>query len=499
MNTRNLLLRPLAAILLLSLAACQSDGFLVKVTPNLEDIAQNGYRYTPSTQSFLRGHHWLEEIDEAIFSVDNNNLAHIQFDVKSESDHYFNIKNVPLDQLVPRLHYSVGSSADEFDYFNLMLAEYSRNGLSFPFGHEGDAITHFQTNLKADIPWKLTSDYDFKPNPTFKPIRFSVVNNCLNPGLWEMNATDKTGEVYHSWFSFPKEKYYNLVSKVNGLDQSKVEKALEWKDALVKIDLDRLRKNKKEIGTQSISVIDEPISYSSQGSRRKLSKGFVTCKSENDQYVAPMKLTDVLRSPVKMAKFEPPGKYSIESKMDFDFKDYERPINAIVREVEPLTQYDFNEKEFTRDNFKYVEIEINLPENQKLIVGNLPLNLIVQQEDYSLHGFGVGILSASGFAERRKFLLDQGYHPSFAYLAKSTDNGLVALNSHNEGLEQIFIRSYPNAEQPHWDVTFTSYERITDIVKYRIPIPSQLVQEQIAQSDNYITPVYFSYRDDNIR
>ena len=190
MKTINLLSRYLGLCLLFCLTACQNDGFMVQVVPNLEDLTENGYRYTPSTQSFLRGHHWLEGIDQAIFSIDQNKLAQIQFDVKSSSDHYFKIKNVPLDQLVPRLHYKTKAQPDEFDYFNLMLAEYSRNGLSFPFGHEGDAITHFQTNLKADIPWKLTGNYQFKPNPTFKPIRFSVVNNCLAPGLWEMNASD---------------------------------------------------------------------------------------------------------------------------------------------------------------------------------------------------------------------------------------------------------------------------------------------------------------------
>ncbi|MEM9820302.1 MAG: hypothetical protein AAF985_04495, partial [Bacteroidota bacterium] len=274
---------------------------------------------------------------------------------------------------------------------------------------------------------------------------------------------------------------------------------LNWKDGLVKIDMKRLRTVKKELSAQTIQFIDEPISYSSQGSRRKLSKGFVTYKKGDEGYAAPRKLTDILRQPVKMAKFEEPGKYSLDTKMDFNFADYEKPIQATVKEVTPLTQYNYNQAPFDRDQFKYVEIEIILPSQRKLIIGNLPLNLLVQQEDYSIHGFGVGILSAGGFAERRKFLIERGYHPSFAYLAEDGDRGLVALNSHNEGLEQIFIRSFPKAETPHWDITFTSYERITDIVKYRIPIPAELRAEQLGHSENYITPVYFSYRDDNIR
>ena len=190
----------------------------------------------------------------------------------------------------------------------------------------------------------------------------------------------------------------------------------------------------------------------------------------------------------------------MENKMNFDFKLYKQPLNATIYEVDPLTNFNFNtiEKSDKNDDFKYIEIHIDL-KDKKLILGNLPLNLMVQQEDFTLHGFGVGILSAGGLAERRRFLIDQGYKPSFAYLAKEKQDKLVALNSHGEGLEQIFIRSYPNAETPHWDITFTSYERITDIVKYRIPIPKKLIQEQINHTENYITPVYFSYIDDNLR
>ncbi len=483
--------------LVLLIYSCKKEQVEISVSPNKEDIAENGYRYTPSTQSFLRGHHWLENMEKAIFSFDEALTADIDF--KVNSDRYFlAVKNLSLRYLVPRLHYAVNDTPDDFDYYNLMMAEYSRNGLSFPYGHEGDEMTHFETNLEAVIPWQLDQDYGFKPNPIFKPIRVSVVNNCLNPGLWEINASDKTGEVYHTWFDFPQNKYYDLVAKVNKMNSDKVKNALQWKDHTVTLQLDRLRNVAKVLGEQPVQVINEEISYSSQGSRQKLGKKFVTYKNGRG-YQSPKHLSDVLENPVKMAAFVPPGIYSIKEKKDFDFKEFAHPISARISIVEPLTSFSFDTKPFKRDDFKYMEVEINLQSGKKLIVGNLPLNLLVQQEDFTLHGFGVGILSASGFAERRKMLIDQGFHPSFAYLAQEEKGHLVALNSHDKGLEQVFIRSYPDAEQPYWDITFTSYERITDIVKYRIPISASLIAEQKEHTKNYITPVYFSYRDDNLR
>ncbi len=482
-----------------TLLSCNSEKVQVSITPDLESITPEGYRYTPSTQSFLRGHHWLNNIVTGFIEKNNDLLGNIDFKFKESShDKSFNVKNIPLNHIVPRLHYKINKEADEFDYFNLMMAEYSRNGISFPYGKDGDNISHFETDLKAESPWILEDNYEFKPNPIFKPLRFSVINNCLAPTLWELSARDKTGEIYHSWFKFPEKDYYDIVAKVNSLPEENIKNALKWKDEKVALKLDRLRKVNNVLGVQNIKVIDEAISYSTQGSRQKLSKGFVVCK-EGDKHVKPKSLKDITAKPVKMAKFIPPGLYSMEEKMDFDFNIYENPIEAKVSVVDPLTSYNFDSAPFKRDNLKYIELEIQLPDNTKLIIGNLPLKLLVKQEDFPIHGFGVGILSAGGFAERRRFLLEQGFHPSFVYLVKEENGKLVTLNSHEKGLEQVFIRSFPNAETPHWDITFTSYERITDIVKYRINISPELIDEQIKHTEDYVTPIYFSYRDDNIR
>lgn len=478
------------------------DTFEVTIHNQLEDYTPDGYLFTPSTQSFLRGEHWLDNIATATIAVNDDLSSSIEFRTAepADQDRYFRVRNLPLDQLVPRLHYPLTGEFDDFDRFNLMMAEYSRNGLSMPFADDADQITHFETNLENGIPWKLDDDYDFRANPLYKPVRFSVVNNCLQPGLWELSASDKTGEVYHGWFSFPQDRYLGLVSRVNGVTTEEVGQALTWKDNdHTVLDLERLRTVKRPISREVAAVIDEPISYSSQGSRRKLSKGFVTCKRDS-VFDRPAFLSDLLNRETKMCEFIPPGKYSLGKRVSFDFASLGRPEAVNVREVSPRTCYRYNEGDCGDDGMQYIEIEFELPDGERLLLGNLPLNLLVNQEDFSLHGFGVGVLSAGGFAERRRFLIDRGFRPAFAYLARVDEDGHYrAQNSHLRGLEQVFIRSFPNADTPHWDITFTSYERITDIVKYRVPIPRELAPAQLAHTADYITPVYFSYRDDNLR
>ena len=103
--------------------------------------------------------------------------------------------------------------------------------------------------------------------------------------------------------------------------------------------------------------------------------------------------------------------------------------------------------------------------------------LLVQEEDFVINGFGVGILSPNEFAERRELLVRSGHHPVYAYLLDDRKGKGEALNSHEYGIEQVFIRAYPYLENPFWEVTVTSYERIVDLVKYRIAMPEALVEQ----------------------
>ncbi len=493
---QNIVLIAIAIICILSCNKTRELGVL-PVSPTLELKNKKGNLYTPSTQSLLRTHSWLESVKNIQILIDNKDYAEIEF--LSDDSTFLKIKNLEIDYLVPRLHYEPVSPPDDFDAFNLMLSEFSRNSISMPQGSPGDAMTHYQTNLNKTVPWKLSGDFQFVPEPRYKPLRVSVINNCLKSGLWELNAIDRSGEIYHSWFSFPEEEYYPLVARTNQVDDAFVRKALNWKEEKVRLDLSRLRDRKKELDKVNIEVKNEEVSFSSQGSRRKLSGQYVRYKKD-DVLFDPKQLNDLTENPVFMSTFIEPGIYSYNNLSEFNFSFLKNPLSTEIYNVIPKTKYDWvKKKEITiQEEEMYLEFIINLPENEKIVLGNLPLHLLVQQEDFVLNGFGVGILNASGFAERRKFLIQTGPNPSFAYLMKEENGSLYGMNSHDRGIEQIFIRSHPFAQKPYWEVTITSYERIADLVKYKILMPASVIELQKKHSKNYITPLYFSYRDDNI-
>jgi len=480
--------------------------------PSQENRTEDDRLYTPSTQSLLREHSWLEQVKSIDLRLNANDDIEALLAVDAKDTDFADaghrklaVHHLPAEYLVPRLHYSPASPPDEFDALNLMLAEYSRNGVSVPRGSEGDTMAHYTTNLTDSVPWKLRGDYDFIPNPDYCPLRFSVINNCLRPGLWEISAVDRTGEIYHSWFDMPSNHYYQLVGDVNGLSAAFVKPALEWKDGVTfPLVLNRLRKDSKLIGDVPVSRKNAAISFSTQGSRRKLHKNYVQVETETGERRAPAELDDILRLPVHMASFEEPGIYYDDRRRQFDFEFLANPLTAKVSRVDPKTSYRWRAEKgrpSMADAYDYIELDIDLGSGKRLILGNLPLELLVKQEDFAIHGFGVGILEASAPAERRRFLIDKGPCPSFAYLVESsgTDGSqLAALNSHSFGIEQVFLRSYPNAETPYWELIITSFERIVDLVKYHIEIPESLRADQVTHSKNYTPPVFFTYQDNNV-
>ena len=464
----------------------------VEVKPNLEEQRPEGGPYNPSTQSFLRGHHWLDSVTRCDISVDKDKKGTVRF-ISEKDPREFLLRGMPMKQMVPVLYYDHGGKPDDFDALNLLLAEYSRNGMSVPIGEKGDEMAHFQTDFPEAMPWTLKGNYDFDPNPYTRPLRVSLINNCLAPGLWELNAVDRGGEIYHSWFQMPDDLYYKLVAETNGLEEDFARDALKWRVEEVELQLDRLREEESESYACSAKLLDAPMGYSSQDSRRKLRMGFIKAGEEKK---TPERLADLYNQPVWLSSFVPPGKYTQKEPRRFDLSPFSKPEGAQVRWVKPLTRYRADAP--PNSDFSYLEMVISLGEFQ-LVVGNLPVELMTRQEDFVIPGFGVGVLQASAFAERRKLLLERGPSPSYAYLVRLSDGKRLAVNNHELGMEQVFVRTHAEDAEPYWELTVTSYERIADLFKYQISIPSQLQERVQAASNDYKSPIFLTYRDDNVR
>ncbi len=485
--------------LVLSCARPEPLGRVV-LSSTMEDRLPDGSLYTADTQSLLRGSHWLENVSEVELTLERGEIGSLRLAAADEGRELV-VANLPLGVLVPRLHYRAASPPDEFDAFNLMMAEYSRNGLSVPNGHRGDRIAHFRSDLDLDTPWFLEADYQFVPNPNYRPLRVTVVNNCLDPGLWELAASDRAGEIYHGWFSFPLPAYRRLVARVNGVEEAFVEGALRWRPENVVLDLARLR----ERSGPAWAVAPRPADrdggrgFSSQESRRKLARGFVRAGGGAGSAV-PRSLAELTAGAVTMTAFVRPGKYALDERREFDLTFLGRPLAAEVAVVRPLTHYRWLDADRPPDRAgeTHLELEINFGD-RRIVAGNLPMSLLVQQEDFVIHGFGVGILPASDLAEKRRFLIERGPAPSYAFLVEEHDGARHAINSHDTGIEQLFIRTRPFGAEPHWEITLSSYERIVDLARYVVPIPAELREAARASSREYVSPLYFSYRDDNVR
>lgn len=488
-----------ASVAVLTASVRREDLGRMEVQPSLEDRTPEGDLYTPGTQSFLRGRHWLETVRSVDLSVARGRLG--TFTLAGAEGHSLAVDRLPLEYLMARLHYTPADPPDDFDAYNLMMAEYSRNGLSVPIGEPGDTMAHFESDLDARVPWTLAGDYQFVPNPDFRPFRVSVINNCLTPGLWEFSATDRAGEVYHSWFTLPPEVYHRLVAETNGVPEDFAARAVEWNPAPRRLDLERLRRVERKIGRMPITLMGgaDVAGFSSQDSRQKLGKGFVKVQKDGE-YVRPATLAEVSTYPVEMTQFVPPGKYSLAERKHFDFTFLARPRGVDVAVVEPLTHFDWRRAEQPIAHAGKTHLELTLDfGTERMVIGNLPLPLLVEQEEYAIYGFGVGILAAEDLAERRRFLVEEGPAPSYAYLVTDLEGRPHAINSHDRGLEQIFIRTRPFGAAPHWEIVLTSYERIADLVKYRVDIPAELVAPLRAASSVYVSPLYYTYRDDNVR
>ncbi len=491
-----------ALLIALVCTGCREKNWgSVPVSPSLEDVTSDGSLYTPLTQSFLRGEHWLETVEEVEILTDDDWFANIRFKSPG-SDHTLEITNFRLEYLVPRLNYPAANPPDAFDAFNLMLAEYSRNSMSVPTGKPGDATAHFETSLAEGAPWRLVGDYQFSPNPFVKPIRVGVINNCLAPGLWELNASDRSGEIYHAWFDMPEALYTDLVARANGLSEAFAARATQWRTDPVAMDLSRLRTPGETLGRASLTLSgDAESGYSSQDSRRKLAKRYALVEKDGD-LVKPERLSDLTASVVYLSDFVEPGKYASTDRREFDLAFLAEADFAEVRRVRPLTDYNgpgrSKREAATSRTAAYLELTLHLAD-ANIVIGNLPMALLVPQEDFAIHGFGVGVLSSNGLAERRVYLIEEGPAPSFAYLYRVEDGQMKALNSHAFGIEQVFIRTHIHDDDPWWEITITSFERIVDLVKYRVDIPEALHAALTRYALEYISPLYRTYRDDNLR
>ena len=451
-----------------------------------------------STQSINRYSSNLRALSSVKFSHDLPNKK-LDFTLEnSETGQFLNINNIDIEFICPQLPY-VEIKQDKFDVANLILAEYSRNGIGIPIqqGNDMFAQVDYSQDLFNDKGEYIFKDGTYKPNAGVLPKRLSVINNCLRPGLWEFSASDAVGEMYHSWFEVEKDFYYEIIENQTGIKIDLIPDDFDNPIHFEKValDLERLRDLDTAIGEYNVSYNSKKVlgSYSSQDSRRKVQRKFFEIERGNQPFEASTQEDLEDGDKFSMFSFQEPGIYDPNNKMKLEFSRKWR--KAKINYSTPKTKYS-DEQEFLSS--EYIEIEVlDKDKSKAIIIGNIPLALLSFKNDFVIPSFGAGVFQASERIERRLLRTTVGPHPSFAYLAEIDNEGnFNMVNNHLFGYEQIFLRPIEKGEDIYLRVTLVSYERITDLIEFEIKINN--MREIINQNNSvYKPPIYETYQDDN--
>ncbi len=457
-----------------------------------------------STQSVNRYRSVLSRFDAVDLLYDaHEGRLRVRFDEKGAPTDLVAYENVDARFVVPLLPYAHGRALSAFDKLNLMLAEYSRNGVELSLQEKnseyGYATTHGLFNDDEEYRFEAGK---VVPNPGARPKRMALTNNCLFPGLWELSASDSVGEMWHAWMTLPAHGYFDLVRAVDQVDAAdgELKDVLDYHKTIprVPLELDRLREVVRTIATLPVAVdAEKPIGgYSTQDSRRKVQRKFYRIE-RGGKPIAAATFAELQPGDLfQFFSFVPPGIYTNKTLRTVPYE----PIwtTATLREVRPRTRFGA-----APSPHRYVDgaLELTLRSGdgrRAIVVGNLPIDLLVFQEDYDVPGFGVGVLRASESIEKRHLFLRDGPAPVYAYTADVDGETMYLANNHELGLEQIYLRPVRRGDDVLLRVTLVAYERIVDILEVDVKLPDELARKIVDASARYERPLWRSFSDSNL-
>ncbi len=491
--------------ILLLLFACgrEEPVFSVQLVPLLdqEEKISEDKVLNAGTQSINRYHSILRNFPKLSFDYFPD-TKRITLSLGNKKQQIF-LHHIDSRFLVPYLPYLHAKRIDAFDKANLLLAEFARSGISMSFQEKNARFAYFNC---SDELFNEKGEYEFlngeiRPNPQVLPKRISLINNCLNPGLWELNASDAVGEIYHSWFTLPKADYYRILKENNGIEnaEKELDSFLEGQGRFsnIPLELDRLRTHLKDLFNSTAHlVLDKKLgAYSSQDSRRKVQRGFYEIlrgeEKKSVQQFSELQQGDVF----SLHSFIPPGVYHAQKRMNIPYNKQWGKVTFST--VEPKTSYGGKHDKYGQ--YGYLEIELFNRENtQSILVGNIPIQLLVLSEDYKIPAFGAGVWNASEPVERRFLRLEEGPFPHYAYLIEHKGGQDLLVNNHEIGYEQIFLRPFFKEGKMFLRMTIVSYERIVDLMEFEILLEGDLAERIRKASLEYQPPIYEVYQDSNV-
>lgn len=285
---------------------------------------------------------------------------------------------------------------------------------------------------------------------------FSIANNCLERGLWEVKLArsrdGKTATVFHAWLTFPKDEYARLFRDTNGMDYESFDKVLASYPGVggFVLPLDVLRKVKSEKALAALDVhpSDAIDRLTEQKNKTRLLKTEVATYGD---FARPDK------QPITMAKFNVPGLYDPAETMRFDLRWLARPSRVLWRQVaSPRAAGTFS------------EVEVDFENGYRVLLADARLAGLPARSDVPavesdvlklVCGIGTPIIHASAAERAAEFAENR---PRYLMILDAKGNHV---DNHLTGVDGVY--AWRDAGDPgRLHLWFVSYERIALVAHF---------------------------------
>jgi hypothetical protein len=342
-------------------------------------------------------------------------------------DKTLNVPSIDLRLLIPRVP-RVASASDELTKIALIQREFNRN----------------------EVHHDLAGGFDF-----------SIANNCLRQGLWEVKLgakrDGKTIPLFHAWFDFPKAEYADLFEEVNGGRRySDVQSLFVQYPKLsgLPVPLARLRRveSESDLSAVELHLRDPQQRLPEQQSKTKflLTPALETC----GDFSVPEK------QPIVTARFSEPGFYNPDDPMRFDLSWIAHPKRVIARRVRPAAGGD-----------PFTELDLAFANGYHIVFADRNLTTLVPRSEAPtkendvlkiVSGIGTPVIHATATERALELAEDR---PRYLFLLDGNGN---LVDNHFAGMDGIYLwRETGNPGNLH--VWVVGYERIAFVAHFSTP------------------------------
>lgn len=289
---------------------------------------------------------------------------------------------------------------------------------------------------------------------------FSIANNCLRQGLWEVKLGAKGGgkavAIYHGWFDFPKAAYAALFEEVNKTPYAGWDALFSNYPKLtgLPVPLGALRRIDSEA---TLAPIDLHAGAPLQRLPEQQSKTKHLLTPEIARYGD---FAAAGRQPISTSRFSEPGFYNPEDPMKFDLGWLAHPSRVVARKASPVS-----------GGAPFVEIEIDFENGNRVLFADRRIGSLAARNEVPsaendvlkiVSGIGTPTIHATS-SERADELSED--RPRYLFLLDAQN---VLLDNHFGGMDGIYL--WREAGTPgSLHIWLVGYERIAFAAHFSTP------------------------------